>query len=217
MCVITNAILGIIMIARLNAMYQRSRKVLAFLVVIFLIVNVANGVLTGIIMKNVSGEVVVLSGMYQCNVSFVGDSVLLYSTTWVLVTVWEVITLCFAVWIATIHFRELRRSSAGGFIGDCFTVLIKTHVLYFAGFIPISCFNLAYLSPKTPVELYSTKCHIYIGFLQICSLAGKFVLGPRLILGVREYHARLVTDSDVATGMTSMVFEERVYDGKCSP
>jgi hypothetical protein len=70
--------------------------------------------------------------MYQCTVSFGGDSILLDSMTWILATVWEVVTLCFAVWIAAKHFRELRRLSAGGIIGDCFTVLIKTHVLYFA-------------------------------------------------------------------------------------
>ncbi|KAG2035200.1 hypothetical protein BDR03DRAFT_535460 [Suillus americanus] len=218
MCVIINAILGVIMISRLHAMYQRSRNVLIFLVVIFLAVNIANAVLAGIIMEDISGEVVlVISGMYQCTVSFGGDSVLLGSMTWILATVWEVVTLCFAVWIAVKHFRELRRSSAEGIIGDCFTVLIKTHVLYFASFVPISCFNLAYLSPTTSVEPYSMKWHIYVGFLQIFALAGKFALGPRLILGVREYHAKLVADSDVVIGMTStIVFQERVYDGKCS-
>jgi hypothetical protein len=38
-----------------------------------------------------------------------------------------------------------------------------------------------------------------------------FVLGPRLILGVREYHARLVANSDEATGMASIVFQEGVH------
>jgi hypothetical protein len=38
-----------------------------------------------------------------------------------------------------------------------------------------------------------------------------FVLGPRLILSIREYHAKLVVDSDAATGMTSIAFQERVY------
>ncbi|KAG2043836.1 hypothetical protein BDR03DRAFT_1005057 [Suillus americanus] len=35
------------------------------------------------------------------------------------------------------------------------------------------------------------------------------VLGPRLILG-GEYYAKLMADSDVATGMTSIAFQERV-------
>jgi hypothetical protein len=37
-----------------------------------------------------------------------------------------------------------------------------------------------------------------------------FLLGPHLILGVREYHARLVADSDEGTGMASIVFQERI-------
>ncbi|KAG2340752.1 hypothetical protein BDR05DRAFT_503742 [Suillus weaverae] len=214
--IVINAMLGVIIITRLYAMYQRSSNVLAFLVIIFLAVNIADGVLAGIVMGDISGEVFILSGMYQCTISFGGDSVLLDSMIWVLTTVWEVVTLCFAVWITVKHFRELRRSSAGGIIGDCFTVLIKTHVIYFASFVPMSCFNLVYLSPTTSVEPYSMKWHIYVGFLQIFSLSGKFVLGPRLVLGVRVYHANLLADSDAATGMTSIVFRERVYDGKCS-
>jgi hypothetical protein len=34
-----------------------------------------------------------------------------------------------------------------------------------------------------------------------------FVLGPRLILSVREYHAKLVTRSDEGTRMTSLYFQ----------
>lgn len=36
------------------------------------------------------------------------------------------------------------------------------------------------------------------------------VLGPRLILSVREYHAKFVTDSDAASAMNSISFQERV-------
>ncbi|KAG2355849.1 hypothetical protein BDR07DRAFT_1406659 [Suillus spraguei] len=67
------------MIARLYAMYQQSRNVLMFLLIIFLAVNIADGVLTGIIMKDVSGEAFILSGVYQCTVSFGGDSSLMGS------------------------------------------------------------------------------------------------------------------------------------------
>ncbi|KAG1797249.1 hypothetical protein EV424DRAFT_1442395 [Suillus variegatus] len=38
-----------------------------------------------------------------------------------------------------------------------------------------------------------------------------FVLGPRLILSVREYHAKLVTYSDAETSMNSIVFQEHVH------
>ena len=51
---------------------------------------------------------------------------------WVLSTVWEILALCLAIWTAVKHFRELQRPSTGWTVGDCFTVLIKTHVLYFA-------------------------------------------------------------------------------------
>lgn len=42
------------MIARLNAMYQRSTKVLVFLVVIFLAVRIANAVMAAISMTQIS-------------------------------------------------------------------------------------------------------------------------------------------------------------------
>jgi hypothetical protein len=38
-----------------------------------------------------------------------------------------------------------------------------------------------------------------------------FVLGPRLILGVREYHAELVANYDGGIGMTSVAFQERIH------
>jgi hypothetical protein len=38
-----------------------------------------------------------------------------------------------------------------------------------------------------------------------------FVLGPRLILGVREYHAKLVAIPDEAVGMASIVFQDRIH------
>jgi hypothetical protein len=35
-----------------------------------------------------------------------------------------------------------------------------------------------------------------------------FVLGPRLILSIREYEAKLVTDSDAGIDMPPIVFQE---------
>jgi len=51
---------------------------------------------------------------------------------------------------------------------------------------------------------------VYGGVFQIIQIVQMFVLGPRLILGVREYHARLVAHSDEGTGMASIVFQERI-------
>jgi hypothetical protein len=50
----------------------------------------------------------------------------------------------------------------------------------------------------------------YYGILHICAVVQKFVLGPRLILGVREYHAKLQANCDAGTDIL-MVFQERVH------
>jgi hypothetical protein len=52
---------------------------------------------------------------------------------------------------------------------------------------------------------------IYFGLDHIFQLVQLFVLGPRLILGVREYHAELVANSDKASAMTSIAFQERIH------
>jgi preprotein translocase subunit SecG len=139
----------VIMIARLHAMYQRSRKILFCLVVIFLGVTIACGVLIGEMSSRVLGgkllysmkdfnsldlipEELVLSGTYECDDTIEGNAELLIAETWILVTVWEVLALSLAVWIVVKHFHELRRSSTGLTVRDGFTLLIKTHVLYFA-------------------------------------------------------------------------------------
>ncbi|KAG2036203.1 hypothetical protein BDR03DRAFT_465611 [Suillus americanus] len=175
---VVNVILGIVMIARLYAMYQRSRKI--------------------------SAEKFVLSGTYQCIVSYAGDIQLSDIMTWVLGTVWEVLALCLAVWIAVKHFRELRQHSTSGIIGDCFAVLMKTHVSYFASFLAISCFQIGLFSPTLSADVYSLDTQIDNGLSQIFQIVQMFVLGPRLILGVREYHAELVANSDTA----SIAFQE---------
>jgi hypothetical protein len=61
-----------------------------------------------------------------------GDTISLGIMTWILALAWELLALCLAVWIAVKHFRELRQHSTRGIIGDCFAVLMKTHISYFA-------------------------------------------------------------------------------------
>ncbi|KAG2345842.1 hypothetical protein BDR05DRAFT_960139 [Suillus weaverae] len=199
------------MIARLYAMYQRSRKVLIFLVVIFVAIRIANAVMVSMITMQVSGEEFILSGTYQCMIGYSGDVPLLASMTWVLSTVWEVLALCLAVWIAVKHFRELRQHSASGIIGDCLTVLMQTHVSYFAIFLAVSCFQIGSFSTTLSADTFSLETQTYLGLGQIFLLVQLFVLGPRLILSIREYHAKLVADSETASGMTSIAFQERVY------
>jgi hypothetical protein len=54
------------------------------------------------------------------------------------------------------------------------------------------------------------ESHIYDGILQIGSLTQMCVLGPRLILSVREYHAKIVANSDAGHGMASIAFQEHI-------
>ncbi|KAG1870103.1 hypothetical protein DFJ58DRAFT_723002 [Suillus subalutaceus] len=201
----------VIMIAWLHAMYQRSRKVLIFLVVIFLAITITNAVMLAIEMMQTSGAEFVLSGTYQCMIGYVGDAQLLYPMTWIPATVWEVVTPCLAVWIVVKYFRELRRHPTRGVIGDCLTVLMQIHVSYFASFFAISCFRIGLVSPTLSADGYSLATQTYSGLAQIFLFVQLFVLGPRLIIGVRDYHAELVANSDTATTMPSIAYQERVH------
>jgi len=72
----------------------------------------------------------VLSGIHICY--YEGNGLLMTEITWILGCAWETLALSLAVWIAIKHFRELRRTSTGWAVGDCYTILIQTHVFYFA-------------------------------------------------------------------------------------
>ncbi|KAG0700912.1 hypothetical protein DFH29DRAFT_929667 [Suillus ampliporus] len=88
---------------------------------------------------------------------------------------------------------------------------MRSHMIYFASFVLVSSFELGTcLSPVLANQLCLVT-QIHYGFLQCFASVQMFVLGPRLILGVREYHAKLVADSDAATAMTSIAFEERLH------
>ncbi|KAG2049266.1 hypothetical protein BDR06DRAFT_1012229 [Suillus hirtellus] len=210
--VLVSALLWVIIIARLHAMYQQSRKILIFLIVTFLAINTFDGVNSVLMTIHTSGEELILSGTYLCTIGYTGDALVLGSAAWILSIVWETLTLCLAVWIAVKHFRELRLHAAGGIIGDCFMVLMKTHVAYFATFVAVSCFQIIIdSSPTSSTSQYSLEDETLYGLFAILEAVQVFVLGPRLILGVREYHAKLVTDSDAATDVTSIAFQERVH------
>ncbi|KAG1796862.1 hypothetical protein EV424DRAFT_1546843 [Suillus variegatus] len=202
----------VIMIAWLHAMYQGSRMMLIFLVIIFLAVNITCGVIAAIGLNDTVGEESILSGTYMCYFVHGGNDQILYSMVWILNTVWEVLALCLSVWAAVKHFCELRQlsPSTGSTIGPCFRVLIQSHVLYFASFVSVSCLQLVNISP----EIWNSNSigpQILYGALLILSVVQMFVLGQRLILSVREYHAKLVAYSDAETSMNSIVFQEHVH------
>ncbi|KAG1801029.1 uncharacterized protein HD556DRAFT_1439021 [Suillus plorans] len=206
------AMLGVIMIARLYAMYLGSRMMLTSLLAISLAVIIACAVTGSIAIKDTVAEELMLSGMHMCDYKDEGNDQLLYLMFWMIYTVWEVLALCLSVWITVKHFRDPRRPrpSIGSTTGDFFRVLIRSHVLYFASFVCLSCFELAIHS----AELMNTHSTIGVQILggpsDILLSMQMFVLGPRLILSVREYHATLVADFDAEDSMNSIVFQEHV-------
>jgi hypothetical protein len=76
-------------------------------------------------------EEYVLSGAHQCNYNLQDNTIFLIQMTWIFATAWEVLTLCLAIWMAVKQIRERQRPSTGWVVGDCFTILMKTHVFYF--------------------------------------------------------------------------------------
>jgi len=70
---------------------------LVFLVIIFLAVTIACGVLAAIGLEDTVTEEWIISGTYMCNAEYEGDLLLLPSMVWMLTTVWEVLALCLAV------------------------------------------------------------------------------------------------------------------------
>ncbi|OAX37273.1 hypothetical protein K503DRAFT_783740 [Rhizopogon vinicolor AM-OR11-026] len=194
--VAVNILLGVIMIIRLHAMYQQSRKILIFLGVIFLGVQVTCTVIVIVVSRAISGA---------------QDVTIPIEMTWILTTAWEILAMCLAVWIAVKHFRELREPSARWAVNDCFTILIKTHVFYFASFVVISCIVFTTLSPTVANSTDIIGIEFLTGFLSIANIVQMFVLGPRLILGLREHHAKLVAHSDEGTLVTTIYFQERIH------
>ncbi|KAG2124384.1 hypothetical protein DEU56DRAFT_596763 [Suillus clintonianus] len=204
-------ILGIVMIIRLHAMYQGSRKMLNFLVIAFLALMFLTGVLLAFGDRTYVREMFILNGAYtvtyQClSLPVDGDASIMIDSDLEYVTglAWEVLALCLAVWIVIKHFCELQRQPRGWNIKDCFTVLIQTHVLYFVAFALTSSLKLGNISQN----MMNDSIVLYEGFIQIVTVVQLFVLGPRLILSVRVYHYQLLADSDEGTAMTAIAFQE---------
>ncbi|KAG2060285.1 hypothetical protein BDR06DRAFT_948402 [Suillus hirtellus] len=194
-----------ILIIRLRAMYRQSRRISIFLVGISLACTIICGVILAISSSTISGEELILSGTYQCFLS--GNSGYPLSEPWILGIVWELLVLCLAAWIAIKHFRELQRPSPGR---DCFAMLIKTHVYYFAAHAAVSCLvTVSLLAPQISGSP-SVETEIYSGILEIFLFVQMFVLGPRLLLSVREYHANLIAGSEIGTNLTTIVFQEDI-------
>jgi len=94
-------------------------------------------------------EEYVISGAHLCGYEYQGDVLLWMTLNWVLTTAWEILALCLAVCIAVKHFRELQGPSTRWIIRDTFTVLVKTHVFYFAWFV-LDFNSITYDFPLNP-------------------------------------------------------------------
>ncbi|KAG2346162.1 hypothetical protein BDR05DRAFT_1057796 [Suillus weaverae] len=200
--IIVNAMLGVVMMIRIYAMYQRSQKVLIFLVVVLLASTITSGIITVVANIGASAEdyaTCILNKIDIVQIDLGYES--LISTT-----IWEILAFVLAVWIVTKHLRELRQFPTGSTIGDCFTALTQSHAFYFAAFAVVACFNLGSLS-RNIMFSSSVGSALYSAILQIAQVLQMFVLGPRLILSIREFHAKLVARSDEGTGMTSIYFQ----------
>ncbi|KAG2113970.1 hypothetical protein DEU56DRAFT_190671 [Suillus clintonianus] len=198
--------LGVIMMTRIHAMYGRSSKMLIFLAALLLVSTISTGVVAIIGNLGYSGGEGVLSGHHICLHSFDTNELDLNLCTMVPTAIWEILAFFFAVRIVIKHLRELRQSQSGSTIGDCFTVLMQSHVLYFLAFVVTACFFLGQLSPNIPFTS-TLGGDVYTGILYISQVFQMCVLGPRLILSVREYSAKLVARSDGGTHMTSIAFQ----------
>lgn len=188
--------LGVIVIARLHAMY-RSRKMLVFLVIVFMTVTIACGLVSGIVGKDFSYDESILSGTYQCitRESQSSDS-LIMATIWVFYTAWAILGLSLATWFAFRHFREIKRWTTK----DRLTALIKSHMIYFTIFTAVCCLNLGLLSPKISNFVYIGG-DIYYGVIEIILFVQMFLLGPYLILSIRKYNNDLTATSDAGIGI----------------
>jgi len=204
--VVVNAMLAVIMTTRIYAMFQQSKPILIFLIVALLASTIASGVMLGIGNIGISGKEFVLSGYHICLVQIDTYRMNLNHEMVIPTAIWEILAFLLAVWIVILRFYEMRQSRSGSSIGDCFKMLIKSHALYFLAFAAVACFNIGDLAPGLR---HSTTVadDIYAGALRIARVLQMFVLGPRLILSIREYHSKLVTRSDGGINMTAIAFQ----------
>ncbi|KAG2357152.1 hypothetical protein BDR07DRAFT_1421248 [Suillus spraguei] len=228
--VIVNAILGVVMIARINAMYQGSKKLFIFLVVTLLACTITpelwwllkTWVFQAQETHGQLPEEAVLSGYYTC-ITY-GETNPSLNYEWLTpILVWEILALFLVVWNVVMHFRKLRRSQTGSSIGDCLTMLIESHAFYFLAFATVASLRLGSLSNATVRRHVTGICScpliisiqnttsiwnaVYSGIWSIAQVLQMFVLGPRLILSIREYYAKISDRADGGIGMTSIAFQ----------
>ncbi|KAG1862310.1 hypothetical protein F4604DRAFT_1071414 [Suillus subluteus] len=161
--VIVNAMLGVTMIARINAMYLGSRKLLISLVVALLACTIASGVMVVIGNLTVSAQEVILSDHYICIDSMNMDMTNLTYESVISTAVWEILALFLTAWIVIKHFRQ---SPTGSTIGHRFKMLTQSHMFYFLAFAAMASFRLGSVSLNIMNSL-SMGSDIYSGLWSI--------------------------------------------------
>jgi hypothetical protein len=208
--VIVNAMLGVIMIARINAMYHGSKKVFIFLVAALLACTIASAVIMVIANLGVSAQQAVLSGYDTCMTNIDTYMMHLIYESVIPTTIWEILALFLTIWVIIKYFREQKQLLTKG---NCFTILVESHVFYFLAFVAMTSFTLGSVSPGITYSPPYTKRVMYYAALATAQMLQMFVLGPRLILSVRESYAKSVARAEGGSDMTSMTFDD-VFTGK---
>ncbi|KAG2032812.1 hypothetical protein BDR03DRAFT_739248 [Suillus americanus] len=212
--IVANAMLGVIMIARIYAMHQKSKKLLIFLIVTLLACTITSGVLMVIGTRGVSTQETTLSAGYNiCIIKFDTSTINLDYESLLSTAAWEILALSLAVWIVIPQLRQSLTGStirSGGFEG-CYRILIESHAFYFLAFAAVACFQLGALSPNITNSL-SDGSAIYFGVWSIADALQMFVLGPRLILSVRQYPHTKEARAGGETGLTYMAFCDNEYE-----
>ncbi|KAG2137019.1 hypothetical protein DEU56DRAFT_912790 [Suillus clintonianus] len=131
--IVIDAALGLIIMTRLHAMYGRSNKMLIFLAAFLLVATIAAAVVMFMGNLGYSGGEAVLSGYHVCDCHLDTNSLELTDDMIIPTAIWEISAFCLAVRIVIKRFHELRQSQSQSrsAIGDCLTVFIQSHALYF--------------------------------------------------------------------------------------
>ncbi|KAH7910976.1 hypothetical protein BJ138DRAFT_1151771 [Hygrophoropsis aurantiaca] len=193
-----------IMILRLYAMYEKSRKILIFLLVCFVARVVALAVILGLATgpgSGISATEYLLSGTYFCSVA---PNITFVNFTLVPTLFFELILFALASRCFVRHAAELRRSSHGWRMNECMKVLLRDSILFFVMNLAAGGGNVAIW-----INQSANGSYIYAGIGNTFLGIEPFLLAPRLVLSFRAYHEQLVVDSDMATQMESLVFQAR--------
>ncbi|KAF9220134.1 hypothetical protein BS17DRAFT_355952 [Gyrodon lividus] len=188
------------MILRIFAMYNRSRRLLYFLLALFLPVVVVELVLSvlyfgprnGMYVTNIS-----LAGMEVCTANF-SSSPLLYIYFSLPGIVFDGTLAMFAIARLIQHTANTQRSLGAWEMNVYMRVLARDSILCFMGNFTYRSFNLI------PITNLPPPCKTLAQ--AFCSIE-PFVLPPRLVIGFREYCAHIVADSDAGSQMESMIFQ----------